>query len=160
MANNFSDFKVISVTATTDAEGVAQNKVVAQSIEIPNAVKGVGGCAMIKSVTLLDEANTSIVCDVVFSSANTAITQDEGKAVGEDVADLDAALGNVSGWVALVAGDHTDMVDARVVTKTGIDLMVEAGEDSTSIYMHIINRGSTTTFGAADDVKVKIGLVQ
>ena len=38
--------------------------------------------------------------------------------------------------------------------------MVEAAEDSKSIYMHIINRGSTATFGATDDVKVKIGLIQ
>ena len=160
MANSFSNNKVISVTATTDAEGIAQNKVVAQSIEIPNAVAGDGGCALIKSITLLDEALTSIVCDIIFSSASTAITEDQGKAVGEDVGDLDSALANVSGWVSLVAGDHTDMVDARVVTKTGIDLMVEAASDSTSIYMHIINRGSTATFAEANDVKVKIGLQQ
>ena len=32
-------YDVITVTATTDAEGIAQNKVVAQSIEIANAVR-------------------------------------------------------------------------------------------------------------------------
>ena len=160
MGNAFSNYKVISVTATTDAEGVAQNKVVAQSIEIPSAVLGKGGCALLKSITLLDEANTSIECDIIFSSVSTAITDDEGKAVGEDVADLDSALTNALGFVSLVAGDHTDMVDARIVCKKGIDLMLEAAAGSTSIYMHIINRGSTTTFGATDDVKVKIGLMQ
>ena len=155
-----NNYKVITVTATTDAEGVAQNKVVAQSIEIPSAVYNKGGSALIKSITLLDENETSIVCDVIFSSSSAAITDDEGKAVGEDVADLDDALHNASGWVSLVAGDHTDMVDARIVCKSGIDLMVNAADDSRSIYMHIINRGSTTTFAAVDDVKVKIGLIQ
>ena len=160
MGNSFSNNKVISVTATTDAEGIAQNKVVAQSIEIPNAVAGDGGCALIKSITLFDENNTTLVCDIVFSSVSTAITQDQGKSIGEDVDDLDSVLANVSGYVSLVAGDHSGMVDASVATKTGIDLMVEAASDSTSIYMHIINRGSTATFAAVDDVKVKIGLQQ
>ena len=97
-----NDYKVITVTATTDAEGIAQNKVVATGIEIASA----------------------------------------------------------SGFVQLGSSDHTDLVDARLHTKSGIDLMVEAADDSRSIYMHIINRGSTATFAATDDVKVKIGLIQ
>ena len=40
------------------------------------------------------------------------------------------------------------------------DLIVESADDSRSVYMHIINRGSTATFATVNDVKVKIGLVQ
>ena len=67
---------------------------------------------------------------------------------------------NALGFVSLAAGDHTDMVDARIVCKTGIDLILEAAASSRSVYMHIINRGSTTTFGETNDVKVKLGLIQ
>ena len=151
-------YDVITVTATTDAEGIAQNKVVAQSIEIANAVRVKGGSALIKSITLSDASNTSLVCDVIFSSVSTAISGDEGKAVGEDVADLDDVVANALGWVQFVAGDHTDLVDARLHTKLGVDLPIKAANDSSSIYMHIINRGSTATFAAADDIKVKIGI--
>ena len=112
MANNFSKNKVITVTATTDAEGIAQNKVVATGIEIPNAVQGNAGCALIKSITISDASNTSLVCDVIFSSSSTAISDDQGKAVGEDVADLDDVIADASGWVQFVAGDHTDLIDA------------------------------------------------
>jgi len=160
MANNLSNYKVITVTATTDAEGIAQNKVVATGIEIPEAVLGNGGCSLIKSITLSDASNTSLECDIIFSSVSTAISDDEGKAVGEDVADLDDVIANASGWVSFGSGDHSDLVDARLHTKTGIDLMVEAATSSTSIFMHIVNRGSTATFAAADDVKVKIGILQ
>ena len=121
MANSTSRNKVITVTATTDAEGIAQNKVVAQSIEIANAVRVKGGSALIKSITLSDASNTSLVCDVIFSSVSTAISGDEGKAVGEDVADLDDVVANALGWVQFVAGDHTDLVDARLHTKLGVD---------------------------------------
>ena len=160
MSNNYSSYKVITVTATTDAEGIAQDKVVATGIEIPDAVLGNGGCSLIKSITLSDAANTSLVCDIIFSSNSSAITQDQGKAVGEDTPNLDDTIADASGWVQFVAGDHTDLIDARLHTKTGIDLMVEAASNSQSIYMHIINRGSTSTFGATDDVTVKIGLIQ
>ena len=149
---------VISVTATTDAEGIAQNKVVATGIEIPKAVLNQGGCSLLKSITISDANNTSLVCDVIFSSVSTAITDDEGKAVGEDVADLDDVIASALGWVQFVAGDHTDLIDARLHTKTGIDLAIQAAAGSTSVYMHIINRGSTATFAAVDDVKVKLGV--
>ena len=131
---------VITVTATTDAEGIGANKVVATGIEIPKAVLNEGGCSLIKSITLSDASNTSLVCDIIFSSVSTVISQDQGKAVGEDVDDLDDVIANALGWVQFVAGDHTGLVDARLHTKTGVDLAVQAAAGSTSIYMHIISR--------------------
>ena len=157
---NTRHLDVITVTATTDAESIGQYKVVAQSIEIPYAFSQAGGTAMIQSLTLLDEANTSMVCDVVFSSVSTAITDDEGKAVGEDVSNLDTILRSVQGHVSIVAGDYTDLIDARVATKTNIQLAVQAASGSTSLYMHIINQGSAVTFGATTDIKVKVGVLK
>ena len=157
---NLRDLDVITVTATTDAETIGQYKVVAQSIEIPFAVSEPGGSAIIKSLTLLDEANTSKVCDVIFSSVSTAISDDEGKAVGEDVSSLDSALRSVQGHVNIVAGDYIDLIDARVATKSNIQLAVQAASGSTSLYLHIVNQGSAVTFGATTDVKVKIGLLK
>jgi len=157
---NKMDLDVITVTATTDAEQINQYKVVSQSIEIPFAVAEDGGSAIIQSLTLLDEANTTMTCDVVFSSVSTAITDDEGKAVGEDVSNLDTILRSVQGHVSIVAGDYIDLVDARVATKTNIQLAVQAASGSTSLYMHIINQGSAVTFGATTDVKVKVGILK
>ena len=45
---------LIDVTLTTDAEAHADNDVIAQSIEIPNAVAVTGGSAIIQSIMLLD----------------------------------------------------------------------------------------------------------
>jgi hypothetical protein len=52
------------------------------------------------------------------------------------------------------------LVDASLATKSNIQLAVQAASGSTSLYMHIINRGNAVTFGAATDVKVKIGLMK
>ena len=151
---------VIHVTATTDAEQINQNKVAAQSIEIPNATYEKGGNCLIKSISLVDETNIGMECDIIFSSLSTAITQDEGKSVGEDVDDLDGTIAKMTGFVSIAAANYTDLVDARLATKTGIDLMVESAPDSTSIYMHIINRGSAVTFSETNDIKVNVGILQ
>ena len=152
--------KTISVTATTDAETINQNKIVAQSIEIPNAAYSKGGAVLIKSVALIDETNSTIECDILFASLATAISGDEGKAVGEDVADLDGVIAKMSGFISIAAADHTGLVDASLACKTGIDLVVKTADDSTSIYMHIINRGSAVVMGETNDIKVNIGVIQ
>ena len=151
---------VIHVTATTDAEQINQHKVASQSIEIPNATYAKGGNCLIKSLSLVDETNSGMECDIIFSSLSTAISQDEGKAVGEDVDDLDGIVAKMTGFISIAASDYTDLVDSRLATKSGIDLMVESAPDSTSIYMHIINRGTAVTFGETNDIKVNLGILQ
>ena len=47
---NKMDVDLIDVTLTTDGEAHADNDVIAQSIEIPNAVAVKGGSAIIQSI--------------------------------------------------------------------------------------------------------------
>ena len=89
---------VITVTLTTDAETIGDNKVFAQAIEIPFATALNGGTGVIKSITILDQTTTSPAMDIIFSSVNTSITQDEGKAVSEtDSSSIYASAINRSG---------------------------------------------------------------
>ena len=154
-------FVNINVTATTDAEQINQNKVIAQSIEIPLAIQRADGSGcLIKSVALIDETNSTLECDVIFASASTAITEDEGKAVGEDVADLDSTINLFQGFVAIRSADYTDLIDSRLASKGGVDLVVSSAKSNTSIYCHVINRGSAVTFGETNDLKLRIGIQQ
>tara|TARA_R100000152_G_C6777399_1_gene207235 strand:+ start:522 stop:1046 length:525 start_codon:yes stop_codon:yes gene_type:complete len=152
---------VISVTATTDAESIGDNKVISQSIEIPYAFSVEGGSSLVKSITVFDDTNTKPAIDIVFSSVNTAITQDEGKLVGEDVDDLDAVFASALGIVKIVTGDYSDLADCAVGSKYGIDLAVQGASGTKSMYMHIINRsGGNWTATSTDDMKVKIGVMK
>ena len=148
---------VITVTLTTDAETIGDNKVFAKAIEIPFATSVNGGSGLIKSVTILDQTTTSPAMDIVFSSDNTEITEDEGKAVGEDVADLDSALVNMLGVVKIVAGDYTDLADASLGSKSNIDLGIQSESDSKSIYASAINRsGGNYVASATTVLRMKI----
>tara|TARA_Y100000310_G_scaffold212335_1_gene213162 strand:+ start:1001 stop:1525 length:525 start_codon:yes stop_codon:yes gene_type:complete len=154
---NTRDLDVITVTLTTDAETIGDNKVFAQAIEIPFATSVTGGSGLIKSITILDQTTTSPAMDIVFSSVNTSITQDEGKAVGEDVADLDSALVNMLGVVKIVAGDYTDLADSSLASKTGIDLGIHSAAASSSIYASAINRsGSNYVASATTVLRMKV----
>jgi len=148
---------VITVTLTTDAETIADDKVIAQAIEIPYATSMNGGSGLIKSITILDQVATGPAIDIVFSSDNTAITDDEGNAVGEGVADLDSALANMLGVVQVVSGDYTDLVDSKLGTKTNIDLGIQTESNSKSIYASVINRsGGNYVASATTVLRMKI----
>ena len=148
---------VISVTLTTDAETIGDNKVFAKAIEIPFATSVNGGSGLIKSITILDQTTTGPAMDIVFSSVNTEITQDEGKAVGEDVDDLDAALVNMLGVVKIASGDYTNLTDSSLASKSNIDLGIQSASGSTSIFASAINRsGGNLVASATTVLRMKI----
>lgn len=150
---------LIDVTLTTDAEAHADNDVIAQSIEIPNAVAVTGGSAIIQSIMVLDEDDEAPTVELLFSQVNTAITDDEGEAIGNNVSDLDATFRSFLG--AVTVSNYSDLVDAQIGIKSNIGLVVKAASDSRSIYVHAINRsGGTYTPAATTDLKLRIGIVK
>ena len=156
---NKMDVDLIDVTLTTDAEAHANNDVIAQSIEIPNAVAVNGGSAIIQSIMLLDEDDEGPAVELLFSQVNTAITDDEGEAIGNNVDDLDSTFGSFLG--ATTISNWSDLVDAQMAVKSNIGLVVKAASDTTSIYVHAVNRsGGTYTPAATTDLKMRIGIVK
>jgi hypothetical protein len=156
---NKMDVDLIDVTLTTDAEAHADNDVIAQSIEIPNAVAVKGGSAIIQSIMVLDEDDEAPTVELLFSQVNTAITDDEGEAIGNNVSDLDATFRSFLG--AVTVSNYSDLVDAQIGIKSNIGLVVKAASDSKSIYVHAINRsGGTYTPAATTDLKLRIGIVK
>ena len=153
------DCNIVTVTCTSDNESIGDNKVIAQSIEIADAFAGPGGTAKIVSVTLLDQTTTGPAVDLLFSKTNSAITQDEGKAIGEDVDNLDTVFTNMQGHVSIVASDWTDMHDSKLASKTNIQLVCEGHRGDSSLYCHVINRsGSNYTTGGTDVLRLKVGI--
>tara|TARA_Y100001963_G_scaffold159398_1_gene262893 strand:- start:1131 stop:1649 length:519 start_codon:yes stop_codon:yes gene_type:complete len=150
---------LIDVTLTTDAEAHADNDVIAQSIEIANAVAVNGGSAIIQSIMLLDEDDEAPTVELLFSQVNTAITDDEGEAIGNSVSDLDATFRSFLG--AVTVSNYSDLVDSQIAVKSNIGLVVKAASDTKSIWVHAVNRsGGTYTPAATTDLKMRIGIVK
>ena len=146
---------LIDVTLTTDAEAHGNNDVIAQSIEIPNAVAVEGGSAIIQSIIILDEDDEAPSIDLIVQTDNTALASDEGEVVNISDADARDILGFVN------VSNYTDLVGCQVATKTNIGLVVKAASTTKSIFVHAVNRsGGTYPPAATSDLKMKIGIVK
>ena len=152
---NKMEVDLIDVTLTTDAEAHADNDVIAQSIEIANAVAVEGGSAIIQSIMLLDEDDEAPTVDLIFQTDNTALASDEGEAINISDTNARDILGfvNVSNW--------SDLIGCQIAVKTNVGLVVKAASDTKSIYVHCVNRsGGNYTPAATTDLKMRIGVVK
>ena len=152
---NKMEVDLIDVTLTTDAEAHADNDVIAQSIEIANAVAVEGGSAIIQSIMLLDEDDEAPRVDLIFQTDNTALASDEGEAINISDTNARDILGfvNVSNW--------SDLIGCQIAVKTNVGLVVKAASDTKSIYVHCVNRsGGNYTPAATTDLKMRIGVVK
>ena len=153
---------VISVALTTDAETIADNRLISRAIEIPNAVAVTGGTAIIQSMVLFnwDDSVESPAMEIIVADSSTQLGSDEGSelnvADGNTYPSLQGSF-TVSNWSTLA----TDTNSNEMATKTNIGLAVKAASDSRSIFLHVVNRsGGDYTPSATTALKAKIGIVK
>ena len=162
MGNNLSNYAIIRVAPTLDTGAYADNDVFFAATEIPLAVRGKGGCAMLHAITILNEDDVAHDHDLVFmqSAANLGTLND---AVGSGSLWTNALAkgAGVCGIAKVDWSTHTtDLVNNLVyhssygnhgaAVTTGLPMMLQAEMDSTSVYFAGVSRGGTPTT-AADD---------
>jgi len=174
-------FGNIEVQPTVSASAYAQNDVLWNPVKIPGAVQGHRGSSLLKSVTIVDQFDKLIglSIELVFmkvskdlGSINAAadaapstfmVTSGTVKTPTGDALDSCVILGHVE----IVAGDYADantLTTISLVTKTGIDLVIDAGGTSDddneegAIYCAAVLTGSgTPDFNLHSDLRVRFG---
>tara|TARA_Y100001972_G_C7475142_1_gene241748 strand:- start:60 stop:569 length:510 start_codon:yes stop_codon:yes gene_type:complete len=161
MRSGKSDYKIIRVTPTLDTSAYAVDDVLFTGVEIPNAVIGLGGCSKLLNMYVLDQQDTTDVdIEFYFTEKNTAIGTQNASATITD-ANMEAI-----GFCCAVrldtdqssSGNNIDnsrvheivRLDGANIQNTPIALL-QAENDSTSVYVHAIVTAGTPTF-AADDL--------
>tara|TARA_Y100001938_G_C7863077_1_gene316572 strand:+ start:26 stop:547 length:522 start_codon:yes stop_codon:yes gene_type:complete len=164
MAAGKSDFKVITVTPTLSTDAYSQYDVLFNPVEIPNAVIGNGGCSKLKAMFMVDQDAEEFDAVFIFSQNNTNLGTINATA---DIADADLEAMNIIGMLRgdadVSSGSTID--NARIsqimnssagssnVTIGTTDMLLQAADNSTSVYVSaIIHSNSTPTFAAADDI--------
>lgn len=158
MANNYSDFEIIRVTPTLSTDAYAVGDVLFNSVEIPNAVIGNGGCSKLVNMFVVNQANVSM--DVNFFFSENSMTLGTINATA-NIADADAEAANILGTMKL-DGDATftggtdnfvvqAVLGATTVGESIAPIMLQAASNSTSVYVAGIITDGTPTF-AADDL--------
>jgi|TARA_R100000482_G_scaffold60731_1_gene22232 hypothetical protein len=149
MAKNF---KTVRITPTSlNATSGAVDEVIFNPTEITNAVAHNGGASLLKSITVIDyDDNSNMALDLYFFQLGTNDLGTLGGVIDISDAELLAnkSLGRVQ-MSAVADGTIGDMILSRIYTVTGIDLVVQAESDSSSIFVGAVCQASmvSTTSG-------------
>lgn len=158
MANNASNYKVIRVTPTLDTSAYAAGDVLFNSVEIPNAVLGDGGCSKLLAMFIVNQNTTEVDVDFIFSENSGNLGTINATA---DIADADLEAMNITGYLKLDGseGSTTNLDNAKVSrvynnsnTENVNPILLQAAAGSTSVYISGIVPSSTNPTFAADDI--------
>ena len=164
MGNTASNYTVIRVAPTLDTSAYADNDVFFNATAIPNAVIGNGGCSKLIGLSILNEDDVAHDFDIIFMQKST------------DLGTINDAVGSNSKWtnaLAKAAGvlgvikidwsdNVVDMVNNLLFTAKagdqtgngeGFPMLLQAEDDSSSVYMAAVSRSGTPTV-AADDYEI------
>ena len=157
-----SDYKVIRVTPTLDTNTYGAGDVLFNSVAIPNAVLGKGGCSKLVAAFLHSSNTDNMTFEIIFTeNAATFGTQNETAGISDS--DLKAA--GILGYMGCESADATtnfidaseikriydSRSDASASTPQADPILLQAADDSTSVYFAAIG-GSSVAY-AADDLQ-------
>ena len=164
MANSGSRYSVIRVSPTLDTSAYADNDVFFNSTEIPSAVIGNGGSSKLIGITILNEDDVEHDIDIIFMQKST------------DLGTINDVVGSNSKWTNVLAkgagvlgvvsvdwsASTSDFVNNLIYTtssanpsgkSTTLPIILQAEDDSNSVFMAAVSRGGTPTT-AADDYEI------
>ena len=158
MGNNLSNYDVIRVTPTLSTDAYSTGDVLFNSVEIPNAVYGNGGCSKLVNMFVVNQNTTVIDINFFFSENSMTLGTINTTA---NIADADVEAGKILGTMKL-DGDQTQtggldnahvsmVMDAGGAGESGNPLLLQAAANSTSVYVAGIITVGTPTL-AADDI--------
>ena len=164
MANNYTKYAVIRVQPTLNTSAYADDDVFFNSTEIPSAVIGNGGSSKLVGVTILNEDDVAHDIDIIFMQKSSDLGT-INEAVGSN-SKWTNALAKQAGVLGVVTIDwslsNANMVNNLIFTTAnanpsakseGLPILLQAEDDSTSVFMAAVSRGGTPTV-AADDYEI------
>jgi len=165
MRSGKSDYKIIRVTPTVDTSAYAAGDVMFTATEIPDAVIGLGGCSKLVRCYIMDQDRDTYDCQLIFTQKNTALGTINATANISD-ADMEAIgfcgvylFQTDTAQVGLI--DQTKILAAQELSGSGESInpfLIQAENNSTSVYVSGIITTGTPTFAAADDIDIILHL--
>tara|TARA_R100001015_G_C4553991_1_gene115231 strand:+ start:255 stop:764 length:510 start_codon:yes stop_codon:yes gene_type:complete len=167
MRSGKSDYKIIRVTPTLSTDAYAQGDVLFVATEIPDAVIGLGGCSKLVGGYVFDKSDGSDDITFVFTQGNTALGTINASA---NISDADLLANNICG-ITKVDNDqaatnawidnskiHQMLPGSSVSENTQDLLLLQAADDSTSVFIQGILVSSTTPTFADGDLQIILHL--
>lgn len=156
---------LVRVTPTVVAGETANNDVMFDATEIPNAVSSRGGVSMLQGVTIIDKDGEQADFDVIFMQVQTNFgSADSASTITDGNLQASKVIGCLN-----IDWDDADIIfaqdsgNATIFSATGpvanasahqLPLLVQAAEGETSIYFTaIVNTTDNADWAATDDLE-------
>lgn len=149
-----SPVDLVLVTPTVlNADAYDAGDVVFDTTVITNAMRVVGGRALLQSIVVTDKGDQKAQLRIVFLQTNVSLgTADAAPSI------TDANALKCLGTVEVLAADYVDLGGVSVATVRSIGLLLEADPASRNIYLAATTSGTPTY--ATGDLQLSIGLLQ
>lgn len=147
---------VIEITPVLDTVAYAVGDVLFAPVEIPLAVRLLGGRAVLQSLSIVDEDDQKPAMDLIFMSVQRSLGT-----INNPPAITDADARDCLPYVLVAADRYIDLGGVSIATALQSEMgrLYEAGAGSSSIWVGAIAR-STPTFTAANKLRIKLGFVK
>lgn len=163
MANNHSKYSVIRVTPTLETSEYAAGDVLFNSVAIPNAVIGNGGCCKLVAAFVQSENSTNHELEIIFTESAATFGTVNATA---NISSADLRTAGMLGYIACEAADDTTnfldnseikrIYDSRSDSSTNTPkadpILLQAASNSTSVYFAVLG-GTTITYAGDDDLQ-------
>ena len=168
-------FGNIEVKPIVSSAAYVQYDVLWNPIKIPGAVQGLRGASLLKSICIIDIDDDLVdtTMELVFMKVAKdlgSVNEDSNRAASTYMVKKDGTASEscvILGHVEIVAGDSADsntMTAVSLITKTGIDLVIDAGgmsdddNDEGAIFCGaVLTSDSTPDFTATTDLRIRFG---
>ena len=162
MRSGKSDYKVIRLNPAVETGEYANGDVIFTGLEVPEAVIGNGGCSKLISGFLVTEGGDEPIGYLVFTEKTVVL------GTVNATADVSHANFIAANPLAVVYTDSTvntddkiDNIDMRQFygKSTGAEefsmpVLLQAADDSTSVFLGMVADQSAVTFDATDSLQV------
>lgn len=141
------------VTLTLNSSIYASGDVLADTQEIANAVRVLGGSGFLDDLVILDKDDQAGDLDVLILRSNTSIGTENSP-----VSISDANAEEIIAAFPIVSSDYIDLVNSQLANLGNIGRRVVADSGSTSLYIAAISRSAKTY--TSWGIVAKIGITQ
>ena len=152
---------IVRVTPTVVAGTTADNDVMFDATEIPNAVSNRGGVSKLIGITIIDKHNEQHDMDVILMQKQTNF------GTADSISSITRANLEASKIIGILGIDFTDglsvfaaiytsssqLKGATSTTTSVLPLLLQAEGGSTSVYFTAIANGADIDYNATDDLE-------
>ena len=150
MANAVSNYTIIDVTPTLSTNAYADGDALFNYQELPNAVRGNGGCSELINITVNSKKAAFTSMELMFQTNAQSL---EAANDAMNITAVEGAAAGFLGWVDMPSSGGLDMGNFIIgmphLSKPQLPFLLQAASGSTSVYFSAII-GGTVTFGASD----------